>query len=251
MRSLLTILAAVGLISSSRAADLEKLLEKRTFTKDKAMLPYRLMKPDGYDGTKQYPIVIFLHGAGERGNDNKAQLKHGIKDFASDENRKKYPCFLLVPQCPSHPKRWADWSAKAPISEKPTEPLALVLGILTELKAEFKIDPKRVYVTGLSMGGFGTWDLIARHPELFAAGVPICGGGDPSQAAKIAPVPVWVFHGAKDKVVVVQRSREMVEALKKAGAMPKYTEYPQAEHDSWTASYSDPKLMDWLFAQKK
>jgi predicted peptidase len=251
MRPLMTFLAALGLISSARAADLDKLLEKRTFTKEKASLPYRLMKPEGYDGTKEYPLVIFLHGAGERGTDNKAQLVHGIKDFASDENRKKYPCFLVVPQCPPHPKRWADWTAKAALAAEPTEPLGLVLGLLAELKKEFKIDARRVYLTGLSMGGFGTWDLLARHPELFAAGIPVCGGGDPKQAEKIARVPVWAFHGAKDKAVVVERSREMVEALKKVGAKPEYTEYPDLAHDSWTKTYADPKVMAWLFAQKK
>lgn len=251
MRPLMTLLAALGLTSAGRAADLDKLLEKRTHTRGDAKLSYRLMKPDGYDASKSYPLVLFLHGAGERGTDNAAQMKHGVKDFASDENRKKYPCFVLVPQCPPHPARWADWSAKEGLSKEPTGPLGLVLGAVDEVQKEFKIDADRVYITGLSMGGFGTWDLISRHPEKFAAAIPVCGGGDPKQASRIAKVPVWAFHGDKDNAVKVDRSREMIAALKKAGASPKYTEYAGVGHDSWTKTYADPAVIEWLFAQKK
>src|SRR5207244_7702516 len=119
------------------------------------------------------------------------------------------------------------------------------------LQKEFSIDPKRLYITGLSMGGYGTWDLISRHPELFAAAAPICGGGDEDQAEKIAKLPIWIFHGAKDQAVPVERSRNMVTALKKAGGEPKYTEYPDVGHDSWVRAYKDPELFAWLFAQKK
>jgi len=250
MRSLFTLLAAVVGLSVSRGADLDSLLEKKTFRSGKSSLPYRLLKPEGYDGTTAYPLLLFLHGAGERGTDNKAQLKHGVKHLVSDEARKKYPCFVLVPQCPPHPARWADWSAKGTPKE-PTEALALVLGLIDELKKQYKIDERRIYVTGLSMGGFGTWDLLARRPELFAAAIPICGGGDPASAKKFATVPIWAFHGAKDNIVRPERSREMIDALKKAGASPKYTEYPQAGHDSWTKTYADPAVLEWLFAQKR
>ena len=119
------------------------------------------------------------------------------------------------------------------------------------MQKEYSIDPQRIYLTGLSMGGYGTWDLLARKPDLFAAGVPVCGGGDESTAGKIAKIPIRVFHGDKDNSVPVARSRTMVEALKKAGGHPKYTEYAGVGHNPWDKAYADPKLMNWLFKQKK
>src|SRR5207237_1227270 len=116
---------------------------------------------------------------------------------------------------------------------------------------EFRIDRKRIYLTGLSMGGYGTWVLLARKPELFAAGVPICGGGHVEGAKKLAKIPIWAFHGDKDGAVPPERSREMIEAIEKAGGKPKYTEYGGVGHDSWTRTYRDPKMHEWLFAQKK
>lgn len=254
MRFLSALLAALGLTASARAADLDKLLEKHVFTQGKASLPYRLMKPAGHDGTKAYPLVIFLHGAGERGSDNKAQFVHGIKDFASDEARKKHPCFLLVPQCPPEPRRWVevDWSARShTMPKEPSEPARLVLAVIDQLRKDHKIDEKRIYLTGLSMGGYGTWDLIARRPDLFAAGLPVCGGGDPATAAKFVKVPIWAFHGDGDTVVRPERSREMITAIEKAGGKPKYTEYKGVGHDSWTRTYGNKEVLDWLFAQKK
>jgi predicted peptidase len=230
-----------------------RLLEKRTFKQDKSSLPYRLMKPAGYDKAKSYPLVVFLHGAGERGTDNEKQLVHGVGDFASAKARKQYPCFLIAPQCPEN-KRWVevDWRAKGhTMPEKPSESAALVLALIESLCKEFSIDTKRIYVTGLSMGGFGAWDLLCRRPNLFAAGAPVCGGADPKQAKQLAKVPIWLFHGDKDDEVKVTRSREMFGAIEKAGGKPKYTEYKGVGHDSWTATYRDPKLMAWLFEQKK
>jgi predicted peptidase len=248
MRPFVILSLILGAVPMARAADLDKLLEKREFGSGKSVLPYRLMKPEGYDGSKDYPLVVFLHGAGERGKDNKAQLKHGVKDFASDAARKKHPCFLIAPQCPSG-QSWAAF--RGGFAKAPTTPAKQVLALIAELRKEFKIDPKRIYLTGLSMGGYGTWDLLAREPGLFAAGLPVCGGGDPATAEKIAKIPLWVFHGDKDTAVPVERSRTMVEAVKKAGGEPKYTEYKGVGHDSWTATYKDAKVRDWLFAQKK
>lgn len=251
-RLFLALAALVGLADAVRAADLP--LEKRTYTdSDGKTLPYRLLKPDDYDAKKTYPLVIFLHGAGERGDDNEKQLVHGVPEFAKAENRQKYPCFLIAPQCPAKAK-WVevDWGAethKQP--EKPAEPMRLTLDLIGALQKEFSIDPRRIYVTGLSMGGYGTWDLVARKPELFAAAVPICGGGDEATAEKIAKLPIWVFHGAKDTAVKVSRSRNMIEALKKAGGNPKYTEYPDEAHASWVPAYRDAEMFKWLFAQKR
>jgi predicted peptidase len=231
-----------------------KLLEKKTFTGSRGgSLPYRLLRPDPYDAKTSYPLVIFLHGSGERGTDNEKQIVHGVAEFAKDENRRKYPCFLVAPQCPEG-KRWVevDWGAEShSMPAEPSDPEALLLELIAALPKEFKIDGKRIYVTGLSMGGFGVWDLISRRPELFAAAVAVCGGGDETQAAKIAHIPIWAFHGAKDDVVKVARSRNMTEAIKKAGGRPKYTEYPEEGHASWVPAYRDAEMMQWLFEQKR
>lgn len=228
--------------------------EARTFKGDgDQVLPYRLLKPQNYDATKKYPLVVFLHGAGERGNDNKGQLKHVVHIFTTAENRQKYPCFVLVPQCPTESK-WSEvnWGARSSEQpEKPSGPLAMTLQVVDQLKKEFSIDPDRLYVGGLSMGGYGTWDVIARRPDMFAAAVPMCGGGDENTAPKIAKLPIWAFHGAKDPAVRVDRSRNMVAALKKTGGSPKYTEYPEVGHDCWVNASKDPELLPWLFAQKR
>jgi len=229
-------------------------LEKRTYT-DAAgkVLRYRLLRPENYDARKSYPLVLFLHGAGERGDDNEKQLVHGVPQFASAANRQKYPCFLVAPQCPDR-LRWVevDWGAAAHKQpDAPSEPMRLTIELLQALPKEFSIDPRRIYVTGLSMGGFGTWDICARRPDLFAAAVPVCGGADEATAEKIARIPQWIFHGEQDGVVKVSRSRNMVEALKKAGGNPKYSELPKVGHDAWTPAYANPELFAWLFAQTR
>jgi predicted peptidase len=248
-----TVTSALVLATShpGRAQEKAVTLEKKTFTDAKGKtLPYRLMVPEKVAEGQKYPLVVFLHGAGERGTDNEKQLVHGIKDFSSPEHRKKYPCFLIAPQCPKEDK-WGDWTVKAGMLPEPTEPGRLVLELIDGMVKEHAVDTKRIYITGLSMGGFGTWDLISRHPEKFAAAVPICGGGDPKQAEKIAKIPIWVFHGAKDSAVKVERSREMVEAIKKvAGNKIKYTEYPNENHASWVPAYKDEDMFKWLFEQK-
>jgi predicted peptidase len=196
---------------------------------------------------------IWVTCSGERGDDNSRQLIHGGAEFVTPENRKQYPCFLIAPQCPAG-KRWVevDWGAAAHIMPKePSESMALLLELIPALQKEYKIDPKRIYVTGLSMGGFGTWDLVARKSEWFAAAVPVCGGADEGTAKSIVKVPVWVFHGDKDTAVKPERSRHIVEALKKAGGEPKYTEYKGVGHDSWTPAYKDAEMMKWLFSQKR
>lgn len=251
-KTLLAVFAAVTLLAPARSADLP--LEKRTYTDAGGkVLRYRLLKPADYDDKQSYPLVLFFHGAGERGDDNEKQLVHGVPEFARPENRKQYPCFLVAPQCPDKVK-WvdADWGGDAhTLPAEPTEPMRLTLELLDALPKEFRIDRNRIYVTGLSMGGFGTWDILARRPAVFAAAAPVCGGADEATAARIAKVPIWAFHGAKDTVVKPSRSRNMIAALKKAGGEPKYTEYPEEGHGSWGPAYRDPELLKWLFAQKK
>lgn len=235
------------------AAEPKDVFEARVFKNETGgQLPYRLLKPEGYDAKQKYPLVLFLHGAGERGDDNAVQLVHGMQTFITDENRKKYPCFVVAPQCPTG-KRWVevDWSADT--HRQPPEPsaaLALTLDVLAALRKEFSIDVERQYVTGLSMGGYGTWDLIARYPAMFAAAAPVCGGGDEMTANLLVKTPIWAFHGDKDTAVKPERSRNMIEAIKKAGGKPLYTEYPGVGHNSWTPAYNDPKLLEWMFSQK-
>jgi len=219
------------------------------------ILPYRLLKPKNIEEQHRYPLVLFLHGIGERGDDNEAQLKWGARNFATDENMKKYPCFMAVPQCPLD-DFWVSALRDLPepyvMTEKPTEAMRMALELIKTLKQAYpQIDPERIYVTGLSMGGFGTWDAIQRRPDLFAAAVPVCGGGDITKAEQIAPIPIWAFHGVEDRLVHPKWSRDMIDALKKADGKPKYTEYPDVGHKSWINAYSDPDLFKWLFNQKK
>jgi predicted peptidase len=246
-------LMVIGMLAGmARAEDVKSMLEKRTYKDESGKaLSYRLMKPDNYDPNTKYPLVLFLHGAGERGKDNEKQLIHGVPQFAKAENRKQYPCFLIAPQCPAN-EGWSNFlSKKTTATKEQSEPGRLAVELVKAIQKEFSIDPDRLYITGLSMGGYGTWDIIVRHPDMFAAAVPICGGGDESQSEKIAKIPIWVFHGAKDKLVPPERSRKMVEAIKKAGGDPKYTEYPDVGHDSWVKAYKDADMFKWLFEQKK
>ena len=249
-------LGKIAISENVQDDELVNRFEKRIYEDiDGNRLPYRLLKPENADMNGQYPLVLLLHGIGERGDDNEAQLKWGAKEFAKEENRKKYPCFLAVPQCPLS-DFWAaalrDLSKDFRMPEEPTQALKMVLELVDVLQVEFpQIDPRRLYITGLSMGGFGTWEAIQRKPDLFAAAVPICGGGDVSEADRLTKLPIWAFHGAEDLLVNPRWSRDMVEAIRKAGGSPKYTEYSDVGHHSWVPAYSDPQLFEWLFSQKK
>lgn len=240
----------LALVSPLRSADE---YEARTYhAPDGATLQYRLLTPKNYDKTRKYPLVLFLHGAGERGSDNALQLKHGASVFLKPEVREKYECFVVAPQCPSEQK-WTDidWKNGGAVPSEASGPTRLTLAALDGLTKEFGVDPERLYVTGLSMGGYGTWDHICRSPERWAGAVPICGGGDKKSAARAKGVAVWAFHGDADDAVPVERTREMIEALRAAGAHPLYSEYPGIRHDSWTQAYQEPELLPWLFAQRR
>lgn len=240
--------------SIASAADHRDRFEAREYN-DAAghALPYRLLSPKELEPGERYPLVLFFHGAGECGTDNQKQLVHGMNDFASDEIMTRFPCFVVAPQCPDG-QQWVDtpWTADShTMPEKPTESLRQSLELVESLLEELPVDSRRIYLTGLSMGGFGVWDALQRHPDRFAAAVPICGGGDVALAAKIKHVPIWAFHGDGDTAVKPHRSRAMIEALRNAGGRPKYTEYENTGHDSWSRTYADPKLYEWLFGQKK
>ena len=213
---------------------------------------YRLLAPAAPVAGERYPLVVFLHGAGERGRDNDKQLKYLPTWMAEPALRERHPCFLLAPQC-RESERWVDvsWADTKSTPQGPltTDLLAAVAAIQAVTSRE-AVDPARIYLTGLSMGGFGTWDLAARQPERFAALLPICGGGDETTALRLAKLPIWCFHGDADTVVPVERSRGMIAAVRVAGGSPKYSELPGVGHDSWTPAYRDPAVLDWLFAQK-
>ncbi|MCL2298787.1 MAG: prolyl oligopeptidase family serine peptidase [Firmicutes bacterium] len=202
-------------------------------------LPYRIYIPENYGAAQRYPLVLYLHGMGERGDDNRLHISKNsvMETLLEPEARAAYPCIVLAPQCPESDF----WPGLAPA----------LMGLLEHTKAAYAIDPARIYVTGLSMGGFGTWAMLTDYPDYFAAAVPIC-GGDPEAAPLFRHVPLWAFHGAKDTTVYPDATRGMVAALALAGARDlHYTEYPEAAHNSWDRAYREPGLFPWLFAQAK
>jgi predicted peptidase len=222
--------------------------EARRHTSPRGTMPYRLFVPPGYDRQKAYALVLWLHGAGGRGTDNLAQISAdqvaGTRLWTSADSQAKHPAFVLVPQSSR------GWVTTGDLSrETLSEPLTLVLEILDGLRSAFNIDPQRLYVAGQSDGGYGTWDLITKRPQLFAAAIAVCGGGAPARVGRVAAMPIWAFHGDADKVVPVNASREMIAALRKAGGMPRYTEYKGVGHDSWPRAFAEPGVTDWLFAQ--
>lgn len=218
------------------------------------------MYPKNFDKSKKYPVILFLHGAGERGNDNESQLVHGGKLFATDYLQEQFPAIVIFPQCPKE-SYWSNVDVdrstypihlKFKYDEGPTTPLRMVMDLLDSTIQEPYSDDSQVYVMGLSMGGMGTFELLSRKPETFAAAVPICGGGDPDSVGVYAKnTPLWVFHGAQDNVVNPLQSMEMVSALLKAGVYPKFTMYDFANHNSWDPAFAEPTLLPWLFSHKK
>ena len=219
-------------------------------------LGYRMMRPEN-ESTAQpdqkYPLLLFLHGYGERGDDNTLQLIH-LEEFGTPATRENYPAFVVLPQCPAIDGQY--WTPKldpkkdTEFEDEPSRPLSLVMGLLDELTAELPIDEDRVYIMCLSMGGYGFWDLAMRQPDRFAAVIPICASADPSRASSIAHIPSWIFHGGDDQVVLPEHSRTMVKALREAGGTPIYTEYEGIGHDSWVPTFKNRLMWDWLFAQR-
>jgi predicted esterase len=215
--------------------------------------PYRLYIPTPDANTGKLPLVVFLHGAGELGDDNTKQLAHFPRRFINTENQAKYPCYILAPQCPKS-DAWSsfpEYPASAKSSARPTNAMRLAIELIERTISDCNIDKNRVYVTGLSLGGEGTFDIVSRRPDLFAAAVPVCGIADVEKADSMKSVPFWVFHGDSDNINPVKYSRDIVEALKKTDATPKYTEYKGAGHDVWGKAYGEPELLSWMFAQHK
>lgn len=235
MRTTILLLVGAGcLLSQAAAADAPRQAAK-TFDKPvPVMLRYLLYLPKDYDQKESWPLVIFLHGAGERGDDLEKVKIHGPPKLI--EAGQDFPAIVVSPQCAQG--QW--WT---------TQMLELS-ALIDDIEANYKVDKRRVYLTGLSMGGYGTWALAAYAPKRFAALVPICGGGEPRRAMMLRSTPIWAFHGAKDAVVPLAQSEEMVDALKRSSGNVKLTVYPEAGHDSWTETYDNPELWKWLFEQQ-
>lgn len=224
-------------------------------------LPYRVLYPKNYDPQKAYPLVLFMHGAGERGNDNEIQLVHGAELFIQKENREKYPAIVVFPQC-AEKDYWVEVSRRIlsdgtrqrefPFHEQARPSMGLVIELLEQMITKGQVDEQQLYVMGLSMGGMATFELMARFPNRFAAAIPICGGGNPLITRAYAKsIPTWLFHGDADEVVLPNNSRRMYKAIIEQGGDTKYTEYPGIGHDSWTNAFAEPNLLEWLFSHKK
>lgn len=218
-------------------------------------MPYRLFIPSGYNANNSYPLVLFLHGAGERGTDNNVHImsSRGASLWAEPSNQASYPCFVVAPQCPPN-LQWVNtnWSlgSYSITNVQMSKELKMVKDIIETLETQYNIDPSRLYITGLSMGGYGTWDFILRYPNMFKAAIPICGAGDPSKASLISSVALRVFHSSDDPTVPVAGSRDMVNAINALGSNDRgafYTEYTNQGHFSWTNAYNTPDLVSWLF----
>jgi len=237
------------------------LFEKQLFVLGEDTLRCRILTPINYSPAQKYPLVVFLHGSGERGKDNEKQLTWGADLFLDSLNRARFPAIIVFPQCPEN-ESWANTirtgikdslggfrlDTTAPVKNA----LNLLLHFIDTLTAHGGIDKQRIYAGGLSMGGFGTFEILWRRPDLFAAAFPICGGGTPEKVKQYLPrLPIWIFHGNADPVVPVGNSRLMVQALRTNHANVLYTEYAGVGHDSWKNTFAEPDLLKWLFSQKK
>lgn len=260
MKKILSFVCLLFSIQQLAAQNLN-LYEKRLFIRGADTLPYRILFPERYKAKKAYPLLVFLHGSGERGNDNNAQLIHGGEIFTRDAIRSHFPSIVIFPQCPSG----SSWSVykkdhhaeKGNVdiisdSESPV-PQQLLKALLDSMTGSGLADMKRIYIGGLSMGGYGTYDMITRYPDYFAAAFSICGAGDiPRIMHKAKHIPLWIFHGALDDVVSPEPDRELYKAMMTSGVQHvMYTEFPGLKHNSWDAAFAEPKLLPWLYSNKK
>ena len=220
-------------------------------------LNYRLLRPEIEQEGEKYPLVLFLHGAGERGSDNEKQLFHGSQMWLNPVNRENYPAFVLFPQCPesgywAYIGRPSSFETDKMPTDVPPSPIFIILKeLLDTYLAMPQIDKQRIYIMGLSMGAMGTFDMTIRYPELFAAAIPICGAVNTTRLKAAKDVKFRIFHGDADNVVPVSGSRQAYKALKAAGADVEYIEFPGVGHGSWNPAFTQPDFMSWLFNQKK
>ena len=234
-----------------------ELFEKKEFIYKGDTLKYRVLFPENYDKTRKYPVVLFLHGSGERGSDNEKQLVHGSALFTNEQNRKDYPAIVIFPQCPQN-SSWINIHDRDgsminfPKDTAITKPLLLVKKLLDNYQKTEAVDKKKMYVAGLSMGGMGTFDLICRYPRYFAAAIPICGGVNEARLKKVKKMPIRIFHGAADNVVSREHSRNAYIELKAEGSQrAEYIEFPGVGHNSWDAAFAYSDFLSWMFYQEK
>lgn len=261
MKKIIAFFILFSVAASAIQAQDFSLYQKKWLVQGSDTLPYRIMLPKNYDSTQQYPVIFFLHGAGERGNDNEQQLVHGSKLFLQEDVRENYKAIVVFPQCAkesywSNVLRMHDDGAKNRTfyflaDGPPTTYMILLEELVQYVLNKYPAKKDQVYVGGLSMGGMGTFELVRRMPKVFAAAFPICGGANPVIAKQLKKVKWWVFHGGKDNVVSSSHSQNMVTAMKAAGINVKLTIYPNANHNSWDSALAEPELLMWLFAQRK
>jgi predicted peptidase len=230
--------AALAFATAAAAQEKAGFVDGTHTNPDGTTSPYVVFVPKGYDGTKPVPVILFLHGAGETKGGAKMPKDVGLPAYIA-KNADTFEYLTVIPQSEKR-----TWRAKTADGDR-------AVRILAEVEKTFKTDPDRVVLSGLSMGGYGTWSHAAAMPDKWAAIVPVCGGGDPKAAATFKHIPCWAFHGDKDTAVKVDQSRDMVKALKDAGGEPKYTEYPGVGHNSWDQAYATPELWAWLAKQSK
>ncbi len=259
MRSFFFCIVTILLFYLDSNAQDKSLFEKHWLIQGLDTLPYRLLRPENFDSTKNYPLILFLHGSGERGNDNEAQLVHGASLFLRDSIRKNYPAVVIFPQCPSNSYRsnvkFENKEGKRnfsfPEKGESTIAMKMVMNLVGEMEEKYNLDKNRYYIGGLSMGGMGTFELVKRKPKMFAAAFPICGGGNTKTAKKLRRTDWWIFHGLKDDVVPPQLSQSMATAIKQKGGSVQLTLYPDANHNSWDPAFAEKQLMPWLFSNHK
>jgi predicted peptidase len=245
----------VLLVMTACARDIEtehEGLRGARFDRPYGAFVYRYFVPPTASAQRELPLVIYLHSNGRQGDDNRKQVDFRVSRWV--KNQASYPCFVLAPQMPEG--RWVDVDYPRGRYDLATTPatvwMRLTIALIEEKLKHWSVDRRRVYLLGTSLGGYGTWDLLARRPDWFAAAVPIEGGGDPRVAARFADVAVWAFHGAADRSVPVDGSRLMIEALRAAGGTPRYTEYPDVDHDSPARVFAPETGLDaWLFSQAR
>lgn len=246
------------ILQHSSAQD-KSMFSKEMFISGADTLLYRMLIPENFDASKEYPVLMFLHGSGERGNDNEAQLIHGSKLFLRQDIRRDFPAIVVFPQCPQN-DRWSNViigdgkSGDRHGFQKGGEPgksMKLLLGLQSYLKSQKYTDNSRFYVGGLSMGGMGTFEVLRRKPKAFAAAFAICGGDHVGNVKKYKNVPLWIFHGGKDTVVPIAKSEAVVNELKRLNRQAKFTVYPEAGHNSWDPAFAEPEFLSWLFSHKK
>lgn len=221
---------------------------------DGDVLPYRLHVPEKAEPGRRYPLVIHMHGAGSRGTNNLDQIRTGGANFIGWASARGEEFVFLAPQCPKG-KQWVDtlWGSREHrMSETPTPWMRMALDLIDDVVRRYPVDRDRIYVMGISMGGYATWELLQRRPSMFAAALPCCGGGDVTLAPALTDISIWAFHGGADKVVPTFRSQSMVAAIRAAGGRKvHYREYPGVGHNAWTPTFTDPSVFEWLWARRR